>query len=165
MKKVFILFLLILLVSGLSFGQYASLQQAEHEKSHIGSDIEQEKIMLLGLLNQARQNPQTLGKRLDINLSEYKPMQALEKDITLSHYAQLYSMQLLDSAPDFEHSKMPYPEIIAWSYDPCKTINQFILSPAHRKEMLDISHTKVGVGLTKGYIGEYFRSYVVILFE
>lgn len=162
MKKLLILFLL---VSNLSFGQYASLEEQKHEKTHIGSDVEQEKIMLLNLLNKARQDPQTLGKRLELDLSRYKSMQSLTNDIELTRYAQWYSEQLLEQAPMFEHSNLSYPEIIAWSYDPCKTINQFILSPSHRQEMLDASHTKVGVGLTKGYVGKYFRSYVVILFE
>lgn len=160
MKK---LLVLLLLISNFSFGQYVSLKQAEHEKSHIGSDIEQEKNMLLNLLNQARENPQTLGKRLDINLSRYKPMQALSSDIELTRYAQWYSEQLLEQAPMFEHSNLDFEESILWNYDVCVSIDQFINSTPHRRHMLDKTNGKIGIGITKGLVGQLYRTYVVIL--
>lgn len=158
MKKILILFLLVpFLLSG------QSLKQLEHEKSHIGSDIEQEKIMLLNLLNQARKDPQTLGKRLELDLARYSPMQALSSDIELTRYAQWYSEQLLEQAPLFEHSNLDLEESILWNYDVCVGIDQFIKSSTHRRHMLDNSNTKVGIGVTKGWVGEWYRTYVVVL--
>jgi hypothetical protein len=161
MKKYMLIFLLI---SSTAFGQYS-----DHEKSHIGKDdIAYSRIMLTSELNDARSNPIAYGDGLDIDLSMHSSSKQLTTDRKLQWYAQWYANELLENSERFEHSAMEFPESILWNYDVCTSIEQFIIdkdvpSLGHRKHLLNPDYGFLGIGIAKGWVGEWYRTYVVIL--
>ncbi len=161
MKKLLVLFLFI---SIFSFGQ----EMTDHEKSHINPNVSIERFVMLDELNSARQNPVTYGKNIGIDLSDFKPTTPLIEDKNLNFLASYYAKELLKMAPEFKHSDMPFYESILWNYDPCLSIQQFIVDKGvnnlgHRKHMLNANETKIGIGIAKRWEGQLYRTYVVIL--
>lgn len=126
--------------------------------------------MLLEELNFARQEPQTYSKSIGIDLSGFAPAKALVVSDTLMHYAQWYAEWLMANPDKFAHSNFPYAESILWNYDVCESIDQFIIDKnvpdlGHRKHLLSQNEGKVGIGISKGWVGYWYRTYVVILTE
>lgn len=166
MKK---LTLLLVFISTLCFSQ----PMTDHEKIHLTSDLTEEKIYFLDELNYARQYPSKYGDDIGVNLDMFDSSGILTEDKLLSLFAQDYAEKLLKIGGSLEmssHSKMEYYESILWCYDPCVGVKQFIIDAGvpdlgHRKHMLASSERSVGIGIAKGWVGGYYRSYIVILTE
>lgn len=169
---------LLMLISTSIYGQdkphtvYLTYNQlhkdSEHELSHVNEDEGIHIKYILDELNEARANPVVYGKSIDVDLSLFKPMEALSLVEDLSLNAKWYSQRLFDMAPVFEHSHFLFKESILWNYDVCSSVSQFIIDEGvpdlgHRKHMLNRTQTKVGIGVTSGFIGGWHRTYVVIL--
>lgn len=133
----------------------------------VSQDYHAEKMNLLYELNIARSDPQFYGLSVGVDLSDYQASGELQWDNNLAKEAQRFSKELFDNKTLF-HSTMPFRESILWNYEACNAIRQFIIDAGvpdlgHRKHLLDGSETKIGIGITKGWVGHWNRVYVVIL--
>lgn len=178
-KRLIIIFLFISITA---FGQTntedadltaAIIELLYHRTTHYevnGADVDVEKAMILKDINYARANPTTYGRAIAVNLSKYSRMGRLDTLYKLNVNAQWYAEKLLERGPQrFDHSGMPN-EVMLWNYDVCGSIDQFIIDKnvpdlAHRRMLLNPGYTQVGIGVAKGWVGDAYRTYVVMLME